>query len=103
MAEGGVQRWDEIPLEKVTEMVSRKVISAGPQGLTQVYLKRGAHVPLHRHEGPQQLYVLQGGLACAVAGRELTVVEGEVLSVPSGARHQAVALEDTFVLVMSSR
>ncbi len=103
MADGGVQRWDELPLEKVTEMVSRKVIANGRQTLVQVHLKRGAHVPLHSHESEQMVYVLQGGLACAVAGRELTVLEGEVLHVASRTRHQAVALDDTFVLVIHAR
>ena len=103
MVDDSVQRWDELPLEKVTEMVSRKVIKGRRQRLTQVYLKRGAHVPLHRHQSEQLLYVLQGGLACTVAGRELTVLEGEVLEVASGARHQAIALDDTFVLVVRAR
>ena len=100
MADLGVQRWDELPLEKVTEMVSRKVITGGRQILTQVHLKRGAHVPMHVHESEQMVYVLQGGLACTVAGREMTVLEGEVLPVAAGTRHQAVALDDTFLLVI---
>ena len=102
MADRGVQRWDELPLEKVTEMVSRKVIPGGQQRLAQVHLKRGAHVPLHVHDSEQMVYVLQGGLACAVAGRDLTVLEGDVLRVPAGTRHQAVALDDTFVLVVNA-
>src|SRR4051794_2300612 len=35
-------RWDEIALEKVTEMVSRKFITGHREMLAQVYLKRGA-------------------------------------------------------------
>ena len=100
MSDGGVRRWDELPLERVTEMVSRKVIADGDQAIAQVYLRRGAHVPLYRPISGRMLYVLQGELACAVTGRELRVKEGEVLHIPSGARHQAVALDDTFVLVV---
>ena len=102
MTDRGVQRWDDLPLEKVTEMVSRKVMPGGQQRLAQVHLKRGAHVPLHVHDSEQMVYVLQGGLACAVAGRELTVLEGDVLRVPAGTRYQAVALDDTFVLVIDA-
>jgi quercetin dioxygenase-like cupin family protein len=97
-----VERWDEVPLDKVTEMVSRKEVDGGQLSLVQLYLKRGAQVPLHRHEGDQMVYVLEGALLCSAGGRTVTVSEGEVWSVPSGVRHQAVALDDTFQLVIRS-
>ena len=90
--------WDEIPLDKVTEMVSRKEICADGQGLAQTYLKKGALVPLHAHEEEQMTYVLQGALQFLVGGEDVRVEEGEVLHIPSGVAHQAVALDDTFVL-----
>ena len=34
-------RWDEIALEKVTEMISRKIITGAREMVTQIYLKRG--------------------------------------------------------------
>jgi quercetin dioxygenase-like cupin family protein len=93
-----VHRWDEIALEKVTEMISRKVISGDRATLTQVYFKRGALVPQHSHEAEQLTYVLQGVLRYLVESDEVVVREGEVLHVPAGTIHQAEALEDTFVL-----
>ena len=95
-----VQRWDELPLEQVTAMASRKVVRGRQQTMVQLYLKRGAHVPLHRHAGELLVYVLQGALRCMVAGREQIVREGEVLQVPAGMSHQAEALDDTFQLVV---
>ena len=95
-----VQRWDELPLEQVTAMASRKVITGSHQTIVQLHLKRGTHVPLHRHAGEQFIYVLQGALKCALAGREQVVREGEVLKVPAGMTHQAEALDDTFQLVV---
>ena len=104
MPDGRIQRWDELPLEKVTEMVSRKVVTGDRQTMSQVYLKRGTHVPLHRHDGEQMVYVLQGALRWAVGGREMTVSEGEVLHVPPGVNHQAEALADSFqIAVLSER
>ena len=91
-------RWDEIALEKVTEMVSRKVVRGEREMLAQTYLKRGALVPIHSHESEQMTYVLQGALKFFIAGEEIIVHEGEVLHIPSGVAHQAVALDDTFVL-----
>jgi quercetin dioxygenase-like cupin family protein len=89
-------RWDEIALEKVTEMISRKIVTGEREMLAQIYLKKGAIVPLHDHESEQMTYILQGALKFLVGGEEIIVREGEVLHIPSRVPHQAEALEDTF-------
>jgi quercetin dioxygenase-like cupin family protein len=91
-------RWDAIELEKVTEMIARKVIAGAEQTLTQAYLKKGALVPMHSHPGEQMIYVLQGALRAVVDGAEVTLREGEVLQIAAGTPHQAEALDDTFVI-----
>jgi quercetin dioxygenase-like cupin family protein len=93
-----LHRWDEIALEKVTEMISRKLVTGEREMLAQIYLKKGALVPMHQHESEQMSYVLQGALRFLVAGEEITLREGEVLHIPSWVEHQAEALEDTFEL-----
>jgi quercetin dioxygenase-like cupin family protein len=93
-----LHRWDEISLEKVTEMLSRKVVAGDREMLVQIYVKRGCLVPMHSHPSEQMTYVLQGSLRFHVGGEEITVREGEVLHIPSGVEHQAEALEDTFEL-----
>jgi quercetin dioxygenase-like cupin family protein len=93
-----VHRWDEIALEKITEMISQKIVTGEREMLAQIYLKRGALVPMHSHESEQMTYILQGALRVVVDGEEMTVREGEVLHIPSGVPHQAEALEDTFEL-----
>jgi quercetin dioxygenase-like cupin family protein len=98
MSVARLHRWDEIALEKITEMVSQKIICGEREMLAQIYLKRGALVPMHSHESEQMTYVLQGALRLLVAGEEVIVREGEVLHIPSGVAHQAEALEDTFEL-----
>ena len=93
-----LHRWDEIELDKVTEMISRKVVTGALEMLAQIYLKKGALVPMHSHESEQMTYVLQGALKFLIGGDEITVREGEVLHIPSWVEHQAEALEDTFEL-----
>jgi quercetin dioxygenase-like cupin family protein len=93
-----LHRWDEIALEKVTEMASRKIVAGEREMLAQVYLKRGCLVPMHAHDSEQMTYILQGALRFLVGGEEITVREGEVLHIPSSVEHQAEALEDTFEL-----
>jgi quercetin dioxygenase-like cupin family protein len=98
MANVRVHRWDEIALEKITEMISQKIVAGEREMLAQIYLKRGALVPMHAHESEQMTYILQGALKVVVDGEEITVREGEVLHIPSRVPHQAEALEDTFEL-----
>ncbi len=91
-------RWDEIALEKITEMISQKIVAGDREMLAQIYLKRGALVPMHSHDSEQMTYVLQGSLRFLVGGEEIIVREGEVLHIPAGVPHQAEALDDTFEL-----
>ena len=91
-------RWDEIALDKVTEMISRKIVTGEREMLAQIYLKRGALVPMHSHESEQMTYILQGCAQVPDYGEEITVREGEVLHIPSWVPHQAEALDDTFEL-----
>ena len=93
-----LQRWDELALEKVTEMISRKIVTGEREMLAQIYLKKGAVVPMHSHESEQITYVLQGALRFLIDGELITVREGEVLVIPSWVEHQAEALDDTFEL-----
>ena len=91
-------RWDEIASEKVTEMISRKIVTGEREMLAQIWLKKGAIVPTHSHESEQISYVIQGALKFTIQGEEFIVREGEVLHIPSSVPHQAEALDDTFEL-----
>jgi quercetin dioxygenase-like cupin family protein len=97
-----LHRWDEIEHEKVTEMITRKLVTGAREMLAQIYLKKGAIVPVHSHESEQMTYVLQGALKFLIGGEEITVREGEVLHIPSWVEHQAEALDDTFELDLFS-
>jgi quercetin dioxygenase-like cupin family protein len=91
-------RWDELAQEKVTEMVSRKVIAGARQTMAQVWFKKGALVARHTHESEQVTYVLDGAVRCMVDGEDLVVRAGEVFVVPSGVPHQIEVLDDTLVI-----
>jgi quercetin dioxygenase-like cupin family protein len=90
--------WESVPLEVLSEMISRKVISGDKAMVSQVFLKKGAVVPEHHHESEQITYIMDGALKFELEGREVTVRKGEVLRIPSHVPHRAVALEDTLDL-----
>src|SRR5712671_4685378 len=90
--------WDSVQLEVMSDVISRKVISGDKAMVAQVFLKKGAVVPEHRHESEQITYILDGALKFELEGKEVIVRKGEVLRIPSWVPHRAVALEDTLDL-----
>ncbi len=87
--------WDAVPLEVLSETISRKIISGAREMVAQVFIKKGGIVPLHSHDNEQITYILEGALEFLIDGRHTIVRKGEVLHIPPNVPHQAVALEDT--------
>src|SRR6478609_9179843 len=92
------QTWESVPLETMSDMISRKIISGDKAMVAQVFLKKGAVVPEHHHESEQITYILEGALKFELEGQEIVVGKGQVLRIPSNVPHRAVALEDTLDL-----
>ncbi|HTR78442.1 MAG TPA: cupin domain-containing protein [Gemmatimonadaceae bacterium] len=91
-------RWDDIPRERVSPLLDRKLITGQRMMLAHVYLKKGCIVPKHSHENEQLTYILSGALKFWIGddeSRELVVGAGEVLHIPSHVPHKAEAMEDT--------
>ena len=91
-------RWNDMPKEKVTDQISRRLVTGEKMMLAHVYLDKGAIVPKHQHHNEQLTYILEGRLRFWIGeqGDEtLDVGPGEVLHIPSNVWHKAEALEDT--------
>jgi len=88
-------RWDDMPHERVTDQITRKVVTGEREMIAQVFLQKGAIVPMHSHESEQITYILSGALRFRIGGDELVVRAGDVLVIPSWLEHEAEALEDT--------
>jgi quercetin dioxygenase-like cupin family protein len=91
-------RWEDMPKERVSDSLQRRLITGDRMMLTHVYLDKGSIVPQHSHENEQLTYVLEGALHFWIGedgSEEVTVRAGEVLVIPSNVLHKAEALEDT--------
>jgi unsaturated pyranuronate lyase len=91
-------RWNDMPKEKVSDVLDRRLITGEHVMLTHVYLKQGAIVPQHNHHNEQITYILEGALRFWIGEDESEVIDvraGEVLHIPSLVKHKAEALEDT--------
>ncbi|MCM3874018.1 MAG: cupin domain-containing protein [Pyrinomonadaceae bacterium] len=91
-------RWNDMPKEKVSDVLDRRLITGEQVMLTHVYLKKGAIVPKHNHHNEQISYILEGALRFWIGEDESEVIDvhaGEVLHIPSLVKHKAEALEET--------
>jgi quercetin dioxygenase-like cupin family protein len=88
-------RWDDMPKERVTDTLDRRLITGDRMMLAHVYLKKGCIVPKHSHDNEQLTYILEGALKFWLGenGDEVVIVRpGEVLHLPSNLPHKAEAL-----------
>jgi quercetin dioxygenase-like cupin family protein len=91
-------RWDDMPKERVTDKLERRLVTGDRMMLAHVYLKKGCVVPRHQHENEQLTYILSGSLHFWIGEdekEEITLRAGEVLHIKSMVWHKAEALEDT--------
>lgn len=94
-------RWSDLPKEKLSDEIDRRLVTGDQLMLAHVHLKKGALVPQHHHENEQVTYILEGALHFFLGedeSEEVVVSAGEVLHIPSNLPHKAIALEDTLDL-----
>ena len=94
--------WNDVPLEAVTDTISRRLFTGERMMLAHVHLKKGAIVPWHSHENEQITWIVKGALRFWLGEegsdgvQELVISAGETMYIPSNLPHKAEALEDTF-------
>ncbi|MFI5113638.1 MAG: cupin domain-containing protein [Terriglobales bacterium] len=87
--------WGTVPVEELNPLLGRQLIVGQNIMLARVLLKKGCIVPEHSHRNEQVTFVLAGALKFWIAGEEIVVNAGEVLTIPPNMPHKAEALEDT--------
>src|SRR5947209_2946291 len=91
-------RWEDMPRERVTDQLERRLVTGDRMMLAHVYLEKGCVVPQHSHDNEQLTYILEGALQFWIGedgSEEIVVKAGEVLVIPPNVVHKALALEDT--------
>jgi quercetin dioxygenase-like cupin family protein len=94
-------RWSDMPREKVSPKLERRLITGDRIMLAEVFLHDGCIVPRHQHENEQICHVLQGALRFWLGedeSEEVVVHAGEVLHLPSNLPHKAEALGDALII-----
>jgi quercetin dioxygenase-like cupin family protein len=91
-------RWADIEPEQMNPLVTRQYVTGAKTMLARLVLKKGAHVPVHRHRNEQVSHVVAGALDFLLDEKRVTVRAGEILCIPPDAPHEVIALEDSVAL-----
>jgi quercetin dioxygenase-like cupin family protein len=85
----------ELPWERVTDKIERRVL-AGQQGMIVWWkMKAGAHAAAHRHPHEQIVWMLEGKMDFRIGNDRKSMVSGDVAVIPGNTEHEGIFPEDT--------
>lgn len=87
--------FEKMPIEKLTDKVSRQYIYCGQSMLVKWIFKKGAHIPLHHHVNEQITWITKGKVMVHSQEKKFTVKAGEVIVFPPHVPHEFFILENT--------
>ena len=78
----------ELPWERVTDKIERRVL-AGQQGMIVWWkMKAGAHAAARRHPHKQIVWMLKGKMDFRIGKDRKSMVSGDVAVIPGNAEHE---------------
>jgi quercetin dioxygenase-like cupin family protein len=81
--------------DRMTPMVTRKMIVGKNEMLGYLFAKKGAVALPHRHVSEQITVILKGAEKITVNNQEIVVRPGQILVIPPNLEHSGETLEDT--------
>jgi len=88
---------------EVIQGIHLKTLVYGDKTLmTEVFLEKGAVIPLHGHPHEQTGYLVSGRMEFFIDGVKQSTEPGDSWSIPSNVEHSATAIEDTLVVEVFS-
>jgi quercetin dioxygenase-like cupin family protein len=90
-------RWETVPVERVTDHITRQVVTGRNEMIARVVLEKGAVVPEHSHVSEQITWILEGAMRLWVGRpeKEFLLTAGSFLVIPPDVPHRAEAVERT--------
>ena len=88
----------ELPWERVTDKIERRVL-AGQRGMIVWWkMKAGAHAAAHQHPHEQIVWMLKGKMDFRIGNDRRSMVAGDVAVIPGNTEHEGLFPEDTEVI-----
>ncbi|MCC6284890.1 MAG: cupin domain-containing protein [Phycisphaerales bacterium] len=96
--------WSALEVDRPMHLLERRRMIGERAMISHITLFKGCDVPMHQHENEQFSVVISGRLRFTLGrpdaqGRSVVEIgPGEVIHLPSGLPHGALAVEETVVL-----
>ena len=87
-----------LPEEKVTDKITRRVLTGDKEMVVWWTMKAGAHAAAHRHPHEQIFWMISGAMDFRLGTERKLCRAGDVAVVPGGVEHEAWFPEDTEVV-----
>ncbi len=94
----GFHALKDLPQEKVTDAISRRILSGDKTMFVWWSMKAGAHASAHAHPHEQVFWVLSGKMDFRLGTERRACGAGDVGVIPGGVEHEAWFPEDTEVI-----
>lgn len=95
--------WEEVSEDNPIPLLTRRMIKGEKALVARVFLHKGCHVALHHHDSEQIAIHISGEVLWRVGApgspeyREVVLLGGDVMVLPSNVPHSVDALEDTVI------
>jgi unsaturated pyranuronate lyase len=89
---------DQVPEEKITDQITRKIVTGERQMMVWWSMKAGAYAAPHKHPHEQIFVMLSGCMEFRLGNEWRTCRAGDVGVIPGGVEHEARFPEDTRVV-----
>jgi quercetin dioxygenase-like cupin family protein len=87
-----------LPEEKITDKISRRVLTGDREMIVWWSMKAGAHAAAHAHPHEQVFWVLSGAMDFRLGSERKLCGPGDVGVIPGGVEHEGWFPEDTEVI-----
>ena len=84
----------ELPWERVTDKIERRIL-AGHQGMIVWWkMKAGAHAAAHQHPHEQIVWMLKGKMDFRIGNEKRSMLAGDVAVIPGNTEHEGIFPEN---------
>jgi len=94
----GHDKLASIPEERITDKITRKIMS-GKQGMmVWWHFDAGGHAAAHKHPHEQISWMIKGRMELRIGDETRSMVAGDIAVIPGGVEHEAFFPEETEIV-----